>query len=242
MAAFQLPALQARESQELDFKSEPTTKDGKINYLELAKDMAAMANAYGSVIIVGACENPKGILSFYKTVSKERAAQVCDEYATAHRDRLRPAPIVVPEPIDHDGGFLVIVSVEASVGQAIGVRFLPREDTDPSEQKAPQEIFGFPVRVGDNTIWLQPEQLSMLMLPELRRTILLLHKIGSDLVKLDTIHRLSTADGTANYTISKIDPELNALLLSSGMTIPIDQIRSIYRRGNEWRIAYASSF
>ena len=243
MGAFLLPELQTRESQEVEFKLEPgRTKDGKVNYLELAKDMAAMANAYGGVIIVGACEDPKGTLSLYKTMSAESAAEVCDQYATAHRDRLRPAPIVLQEPISHQGQFLVIVRIEPSVGQAVGVRFLPREETDPSEAKAPYEIYGFPARVGDNTTWLQPEQLSMLMLPELRRTILLLRQIGNDVVKVDAIHRDNTDAGNGNHTISRIEPELNSVVLSGDLAIPIDQIRSVYRTRECWRIAVVSGF
>ncbi len=244
MIDFELPPLQTRESQELEFKLEPSTKQatGKVNYLEMAKDMAAMANAYGGIIIVGACEAPKGVLSSYKPASKERAAEICDQYTTALRDRLRPAPLVLAVPIEHDGGFLVVVRVEASVGQAIGVRFLPREETDPNEMKAPTDIYGFPNRVGDNTAWLQPEQLPMLMLPELRRTILLLRKVGKEPVKLDTLHKHGLDAGTANYTIEDVNPELNALSLSNGYVIAIDQIETVFRKSDGWRIRYTSGW
>jgi hypothetical protein len=175
-------------------------------------------------------------------MSKERAAEVCEQYASAHRDRLRPAPIVLPQMIEHEGGFLVIVAVEASVGQAIGVRFRSKDEVDPSETKAPPEIYGFPVRVGDNTTWLQPEQLSMLMLPELRRTILLLRKIGDEIVNLDTIRTDQTYPSAVNYKILEIEPELNSVSLSEGIVISIDQIRSVFRKGDRWRIAFRPGY
>jgi hypothetical protein len=236
---FDLPPYGTRESQELDFKAELSTrKEGKTDHLELAKDMAAMANAYGGAIVVGACESPKGTLSLYRPFPKEKAAGICDQYALALRDRLRPAPIVTFETIEHESEYLVVVRIEASAGQAIGVRFVPKDDLDQGESKAPREAYGFPLRVGDNTTWLEPEQLPMLMLPELRRTILLLRKIGNDPVKLHKVFSKHTEYGTNNYTIVRIEPELNSVWLTNDFSIPIDRIRSIYRTGKDWQIQW----
>lgn len=240
MSTFVLPKLGTHEDQELDFKYRLNTKDGKTDYLELTKDMAAMANAYGGTIIIGACEDPKGVLSIYKPMTEDEAVFACNEYKTAQRDRLRPAVIVLPEMRPHDEGFLVTVKVEASVGQAIAVRFIPKVDVEP-ETKATPEIYGFPLRVGDNTTWLQPEQLPMLMIPELRRKILLLKQIGGNTVKVDCLFRGGGANHSATSApVGFLDVEGNAVHIG-GHVIPLDQIRTVVREADGWHVVYNSS-
>jgi hypothetical protein len=237
MNAFVLPEIGKHEDQELDFKAKLNTKDGKTDYLELAKDMAAMANAYGGTIIIGACEDPKGVLSVYKCMTEDEAVFACNEYKTAQRDRLRPTAIVVPDTVLHDGGFLVTVKVEPSMGQAIGVRFVPKVDVAP-ETKEPPEIYGFPVRIGDNTTWLQPEQLPMLMIPALRRNIVLLRQALNQHVVIDTIHPNSTRDdGQQGRRVEAIDEVSNVVRCGAGHTIPLDQIASVWKSG-QWHILW----
>ena len=227
------------EGQGLDFKRRIAGKDGKVDYLELAKDVAAMANAFGGVIVVGACEAPKGTLSKYDPMNKKEAAGTCTEYTTALRDRVRPSAVVATEMVDHDGGFLAVVRVEPSMGQAIGVRFIPSKDVDPGETKEVHQIYGFPVRKGDNTVWLEPEQLPMLMLPELRRTLLLLQKIGKDPVGLDALLNDGRLDvGQTAYVIQKIEPEENVVLLDRNISVPLGSIVHVFRGHQGWRIHY----
>jgi hypothetical protein len=237
MSDFVLPEIGTHENQELDFKAKLNTKDGKTDYLELAKDMAAMANAYGGTIIIGACEDPKGVLSVYKPLTEEEAAFTCNEYKTAQRDRLRPTPIVVPDMISHEGGFLVTVKVEPSMGQAIGVRFIPKVDVEP-ETKQPPEIYGFPLRVGDNTTWLQPEQLPMLMIPTLRRNIVLLRQTIKHHVQIETIlPRGDRLEDHQGHRVQGIDEEANVVDCGPGWIIPLDQIVSVWKSG-QWRILW----
>lgn len=242
MGDFVLPGIGKHEDLELDFKFRLNTKDGKTDYLELAKDMAAMANAYGGTIVIGACEDPKGVLSIYKPMTEEEAVFTCNEYKTAQRDRLRPAVVVVPDTVPHEGGFLVTVKVEPSMGQAIGVRFIPKVDVAP-ETKEPAEIYGFPLRIGDNTTWLQSEQLPMLMLPELRRTILLLNKVGiNGKVWVNRVSPNYVDIAAAPHTILSIEPDSNALVFwGDDDAIPLDQIISVYQKGQRWILSYKSA-
>jgi schlafen family protein len=236
---FTPPEVGTLEDQELDFKRRATGKDGKFDYLELAKDMAAMANAYGGTIVVGACEATKGTLSTYDPMEEKEAASVCNEYKTAQRDRLRPSVVVIPEVVPHEGGFLAAVRIEPSMGQAIGVRFIPKKDLDPTETKVIPEVYGFPVRVGDNTIWLLPEQLPMLMLPELRRTVLLLKKIGKEPVGLDKLLNNGTIDvGQHGRTIKAIAPDENAVYFEDDAPLALDSIVHVFHGEPTWRIRY----
>lgn len=236
MSEFVLPPIGKHEDQELDFKAQLNVKDGKTDYLELAKDMAAMANAYGGVIIIGACEDRKGVLSLYKPMTEADAVAACNEYKTAQRDRLRPAVIVLPEMIPHEDGFLVTVRVEPSMGQAIGVRFKPTIEIVP-ETKQPPEIFGFPVRVGDNTTWLQAEQLPMLMIPTLRRNIILLQQAQGQHAIVDFIYTNGQhGKGTSGSLVDKLD-EMGNTIRCGSMVIPLDQIASVWRDA-QWRILW----
>jgi len=54
-----LPPLGTREAPQLDFKEQLGRVKGGSgpDYFELAKDVAAMASAYGGTLLVGACED-----------------------------------------------------------------------------------------------------------------------------------------------------------------------------------------
>ena len=57
------PISSSRESDVIDFKGRYSGRDRT----EMAKDVAAFANAFGGVILVGAYEDTKtGTLTFYK--------------------------------------------------------------------------------------------------------------------------------------------------------------------------------
>src|SRR5215471_7759798 len=236
---FKLPAIGKTEDQELDFKKRiSATKTGKVDYLEAAKDIAAMANAYGGTLVIGACEAPKGTLSKYDPMTKTEAAAACMDYTTALRDRIRPAAIITTDVVPHEAGFLALINIEPSMGQAIGVRFISGKDLDPNETKQ-VDAFGFPVRVGDNTSWFEPEQLPMLMLPELRRTLFLLRKIGNETVNVDVLLKGGEVDhGSKGYTLTAINADENVIRLGDDDFIPLDAITTVFRGKDAWRIRY----
>lgn len=158
MAVFQ-PVTTARDlpragtsAERISFDIKRDTGTGKQDYFELAKDVAAFANASGGVILIGAAEDRKhGVVGAYMPLSRHRAKEVRDAYNQATRDRCSPRPLVDPVIIDHQGGAVVAVNVWPFPGQAVGVR----------HAKEPL-AFAFPFRAGVETIWLNAEQLPML--------------------------------------------------------------------------------
>jgi hypothetical protein len=239
---FKLPEIGKTEDQELDFKQRiSTTEAGKADHLEAAKDIAAMANAYGGTLIVGACEAPKGTLSKYDPMTKTEAAAACTEYTTALRDRVRPAAIIATDVVAHEKGFLALINIEPSMGQAIGIRFISKKDLDASETKR-VDAYGFPVRVGANTNWFEPEQLPMLMLPGLRRTLLLLRTIGTEVVSVDALLKGGEVDhGGKRYKVAAISADENVVRLTDDYCIPLDAITTVNRDKDAWRIRYRQS-
>jgi hypothetical protein len=212
--------------------------DGKPDHLELAKDLAAFANAYGGTIIVGAHESPSGILSKYGVMKKDVATHICDEYAAAQKNRLRPAVLVTAEPTVHGSGFLPVIRIEPSMGQAIGVRIQAAEGSI-GEAKAPPETFAFPLRVGDHSVWLQPEQLPMLMIPELRRNIVLLRRIVGEKVRSHRFFRHKQPQGVGAMVLGKVNEEANVVTLGDN-GIPLDQIRSVWKDADGWHLSWNS--
>ncbi len=234
---FLFPSVGSREDQELDFKVVLDQSSGKPDHLELAKDIAAFANAYGGTIIVGASEKPKGVLFELRGLSHQDAAFACDQYAMAQAQRIRPSTIVTTSVEEEGGRFFAVIRIEPSMGQAIGVRFKPREETDPSETKQPPEIYGFPLRVGDNTAWLQPEQLPMLMIPQLRRTIVLLRAaIGQQISGQRLSNHSSLPQGIGPARVLAVDEPSNLLVLEGNPGVPLDQIRSVWHAQDGWHL------
>jgi len=235
------PPIGTPEDQELDFKSGLNRRkdNGKVDHFELAKDIAAFANAYGGRIIVGAQEI-RNSLSQYTPMTKEEATTICDEYGTAHATRLRPAPIVTRAIVEYETGYLAVITVQSSMGQAIGVR-VKKEEVASDEPKTPPEIFAFPLRVGDQTNWLQPEQLNMLMIPELRRNILLLRQARGHSIQIDKIYRSGSPEygGAYGPTITEIRELDNALIFGDGSSLALNQVTAVWKGPGGWRILWA---
>jgi hypothetical protein len=245
---FALPPQGTIEHVQLDFKQEVgKLANGRVDSLELAKDIAAMANALGGHIIVGAMEAPKHTLSIYKPMDKADAAAVCAAYTKAAQDFLHPPPVVVGDTGAQGSGWIPFIRVEASQGQAVGLRF----PVASAQSLKPWEVFGFPVRVGDNTSWYTPEQLPMLMLPEQRRIIALLHQIGQEAVQQDKTLRGGLEMGGDNFWIGEIRVDRNFVRLtrrqgsadaSNDHYIPLDTINTVYWDNRGWRIRHTPGY
>ena len=170
----QLPQLGERESPTLDFKCKlDRLDDGKVDSFELAKDVAAMASVYGGTLLVGACEEGRsGKLGVYKPLSAADATEAMDAYQLAARDRCRPVPLVSPVAIPLDQGSVVAINVMPVVEGPVAVRV--RGDKSDGYGN---DTYVFPVRVSTHAIMFTPEQLPMLMNPEVRRMAILLRSI-----------------------------------------------------------------
>jgi predicted HTH transcriptional regulator len=105
--ADQLPDPGTRESNSLDFKKN-YRKDGSFQHFEFGKDVAAMANAMGGTILVGAQEAASA-LKIYIPLSTEEADSTIRSIEEAVRDRCSPSPVVATTRIPYQTGHIVAV-------------------------------------------------------------------------------------------------------------------------------------
>ncbi len=245
--AADLPAVgTGRESGTYDFKAsvDPAKK------VELAKDVAAFANATGGVILVGAEEDRDlGTLKRYVPMDEGRAETVTVAYDLAVAEFCRPQPVIdavkvkVPAPFD---GMAVAINVNATPLGPVGVRW----NNDPK-----CAAWAFPLRTTRHTTHLSPTELAMLMVPEIRRAAILLDSIPLDQRK--EVILLSDVDmrmGPPGFrvTIIEIDPSLTTfeIEITSPMhkpgirlTLPIDCVQSVWRQDpTHWVVAVAGGF
>ena len=203
---------------------------------ERAKDVAAFANASGGVLLVGAAEDlERGTLATYVPMEQDQAKQVCEAFNRATRDLCSPKPVIDPVIIACQNKFVVAINVWPFPGQAVGVRY----------NQGPL-CFAFPFRTGTHTIWLTAEQLPMLMVPEIRRVIILLDAIsqGSGL-------QLSSSSGHHwDSTLKQMNPLENSLMLEVMIgekpmpsSLPLDSIRSVWRDATRgWCLTFQGDF
>ena len=239
MPPFQLPLRGHVESPTLDFKkrSPINTEEHRI---ELAKDVAALANALGGVLISGAWE-VEGALSRYLPYDNEEAAEeVRRAYEKAVLDRCVPAPIVTCEkrlvapPVGEVEGLIVLVHVTAYPGQPVGVRVGAGE----------KATYFFPVRVGADTKYYRPDQLAMLMSAKVRRMAILLNAIPRDAPC--SMHQF-TKDGGKHpldgLVLDSVDEATNSVRFKvqtgSVRTVPLDHVQTVYfdQARQVWKVA-----
>ncbi len=156
--------------------------------IEMAKDVAAFSNSTGGVILIGAHEkiNHGGYLSHYTPITHQKAEEVKNLFNKAVENRCSPSPLIDISIIPKEAGYVVAINVWPFPGQPIGVR----GQIDKQLEGKGFTAFFFPLRVGTNTVFIKPEQLPMLMLPDLRRIAILLDTIPPQARKRLTIHGL----------------------------------------------------
>jgi Putative DNA-binding domain len=231
------PMGTAVETASLEFKGRIPEPLEESDVRELAKDVAALANSAGGTIVVGAFENG-GRLGVYKPMDRQRAGHVKDAYERALRDLCSPAPVinVYLIPYEPPDGLLVAVNVLAFPVGPVGILW----------EKSGQ-AYSFPLRTGTHTQWLRPEQLSMLMIPELRRVAILIDAIpleerGSVLVSGPTrgdpsnpyniLVRVEDVDIAGNrLAMTYLDPGGHKPFL-----VPLDEVQTVWRSSDAWRI------
>jgi hypothetical protein len=137
---------------------------------EMAKDVAALANASGGVLLIGAYEN-KGMLAKYAPMDRTVAFKAKDAYEHAVKELCRPVPVMDAVPIQMAApeDWVVAVNVYGFPASAVGVLW----NKDP-------EVYAFPLRVATHTRWMSPTEIPMLMIPQLRRAAILLDSIPAD--------------------------------------------------------------
>ncbi len=228
----QLPAPGAiSERATLDFKASDAS-----DHFEAAKDVAAMANAYGGAIVVGAVAKGEMLLR-YAPFEATQAGQTQRKYEEAIRDRCYPRPRVVVAQVEHEGGRVVVVNVWPFIGQAVGVA-LKKNDT----AKGIEDVYYYPVRVGAHTVAITPEQMHMYLDARFRRTVLALR--GSAGQKIWIEGRVERDGWYGTGVVSGLDEEGNGLELKldfgdHGMipyVLPLDDIQAVWRAGDRLKI------
>ena len=232
----EVPDRGASETLSLDFKGRAAFElDDERR--ELAKDVAALANATGGTVLVGAYEQG-GRLGITKPMDTNEVGRLKDAYERAVRDLCAPAPIINAVPIEWAPGYLLAVNVFAFPAGPVGVLC----DLD-------AKAYSFPLRVGTHTQWLRPEQLSMLMVPGVRRIAIMIDAIP------DTERKVVTLTGPTvgtperdswnlDFSIDDLDVVRNRLCMTylgdrgkKQLIVPLDDIRAVWKSGDKWRVA-----
>ncbi len=239
-------ATPARESNVLDFKNYAaiTNDDQRI---EIAKDVAAFANADGGTIIYGANETA-GVLTGYTPIPTAAEAEALRQAIRDVAKRRCAPPLTLDvRTLPKNAGFVVVANVYSAPGQATGVTLDWQMRTPPGKKV---ETHFFPVRIGDSTEFMNPEQIAMLMIPQLRRTLSLLRQIDPKATvqvhrqhfepdphpdrPAGTAMRLVETNEFANYArFLGVDPTDRA---TPPIVIPLDGIRLVYRLDERWHV------
>lgn len=167
-----LPEIGARrEALNLDFKQ--TVEGAPV--AELAKDVAAFANASGGTVLVGANEDASsGTLQGWVPMSKEKADAARASFDMAVRDWCSPAPVFSPEVIERESGqYVVAVNVWPYPLLPVSVRV----KTDKALTGRAWDAWVVFVRVGTHNKPFTPEQAAMLMIPSVRHAVMMLDSI-----------------------------------------------------------------
>ncbi|WPB81837.1 ATP-binding protein [Archangium violaceum] len=139
-----LPSIESPETDTLDWKARVDSS----NLIELAKDMAAFANASGGCIVVGVQERRNNRPAGYAFLAQNDARELARSYQEAARNYISPAVIIETALIEHerDGSNQWLLAVNISPTEAIfcGARASKERD----------DTWVIPQRVASNTIFL----------------------------------------------------------------------------------------
>lgn len=230
-----LPPVGTAEGATLDFKAK---LDPKWTGFWLARQVASFANSVGGTLLIGAAEDGRDALKQYVPLVDAEAKKVEQDYGDAIRQRCSPQPFFQPSRVSKDGGFVVAINVWPFPGQAIGVRIRADKGLDGSEVDA----YVFPLRSGRTTTEILPEQLPMLMLPELRRVATLLSAVDEtervELLSDDPDAtlvpvNLKAVEVLANVAVFTMKPSAHAI---TEIRVPLDRIETAWKDHGCWRV------
>jgi hypothetical protein len=242
---------QSYENYSLDMKSFSDNIETSKQYpdIEMAKDVAAFANSTGGVILIGAIEKIRhgGHLSGYSPISAKKAEEVRNNFSRAIETRCSPSPLIDIAIIPIDQTRVIAVNTWPFPGQSIGVR----AKTDSNIEGKSVDAYFFPLRVGVNTDFIKPEQLPMLMVPEIRRIVILLDLIPRSEYKTVRIHCYfigSDEQGEEDASLETFDIFSNSIAIHVPMQgrpaetkkhiLPLDTVRSVWKGTNgRWNIS-----
>lgn len=228
----------AYETLVVDFKERYALGKPTIKF-DIAKDIAAFANAFGGSIIVGAIhEAATNTLTELCGIDDDSALEQMTAQAVARR--CRPLPLWTLErfPVGNEK-VLCVINVEPHTTQMVGV--LNADQSDIPNRECLWHCF--PLRIGSHTTYIAPEELPMYMLPDVRRNIILLNAIsqGSKICVRYPYQHGESSDKKEGTEI-QIHEEHNYFELVNHNDLnmcgkfPIDGIRSVWNGKHGWNI------
>jgi hypothetical protein len=200
------------EQGQLDFKREYDLTRLSIRY-DMAKDVAAFATAYGGTILVGICWNNQQVVGLRSVTDPQRTVA---ELSTALQQYCVPVP---PTPDEQ----AIVVSVAAATQilppgaqppAADATILAINVDPDPRGPIAVRaelngqphaDTYRFPIRVGDQTDFLDPGQLAMWMNSNERRVAIRLRQVlshGPVLIRIH--HRIGYSQQGKNHRVCEL--------------------------------------
>ena len=219
------PEGSAVERNRLDCKAKYT--DGDKRRFEMAKDVAAFANANGGTLLIGSVESG-GILTKHVGLTSADAMQTRRDIEEAVRDYVRPTPVIdFPEPVELEPGKVVLlVDVQPFPGQAVGVH----------SGKADEEPWRFPVRVGTQTVWYSPEQLVFLMDVHHRRKAQLLFQAMGEKCSIHGAHGFMHVVDVVDVKPTENVFRIHVSKTSKPIDLPIDVVKMVWKTEHQWCI------
>jgi hypothetical protein len=228
------------EKAHLDFKADPTD-----DRFEIAKDVAALANAQGGTILIGAAGKGE-YLQCHKPLSTDEASRSQRAYEEAVRDRCSPLPLFSVAGVPLDGGFVVAVNVWPFPGQLVGVEIKKGEAKCGKGGTQPEGLYYFPVRVGAHTVGLTPEQLAMFMDPKARRIALCLEQALGQTVTIHSSKNNPREHWQEEGRLDGVDFLGSAVTVSVRhrdefvpVALPLDLIDAAWRSADRWNLLIA---
>jgi hypothetical protein len=235
------PAGSSYERERQDFKVRISTRP-----FEIGKDIAAFANKFGGVLLIGA-EDDNDRLKQYVPLTKDEADETRRAVANALKDRCFPEPRCDIETISQGQGFIVAINVWPLPDQVVGVK----APTDPAEKRIPPHAYVFPIRKHTGTEYLKPQELAPLMLPELRLVAIALESIPkrerekvemwwnvhSAVRRAVSYEDVDTHTARARFLVSN-DSTTFRRYESKELILPLDAIQGVQPLGDGvWRVS-----
>jgi predicted HTH transcriptional regulator len=233
VAPAELPVVgETYETATLDLKAEVDDREG----LELAKDVAAMANQFGGTILVGVVEGADGLLASWNPLTALRAAAIQTAYERAVMHFLSPRPRITALRIPVQGGECVAVNVEPYVDGVVGAR---------ADAKV-NHVWRYPLRVGKETRWMTPEEVAI-MTPQTRKALVMLDRMepGDAVLKIRETLRSGTLMDQSNARFFDVDVADNIVRFRLNgdrepTAYPLDLVRTVYREYDSWIVVFDS--
>ena len=210
--------------------------------IELAKDVAALANTAGGTIIVGA-RTAGSVVVGYPGVARDIANRLPDAYEESASQRCRPAPKVESHlvPLHGKTDPVVVINVWPSPIAPVGVHIHEK-----NRGKHVADAWVFPFRVGSHTRYMQPDQFGSLENVSARRAAALLIRIPLDQwkqIKLRWIQPTGKQSYSAYTAIERsvelveVSPDQNVVSLlvieppggRTDLRLPLDWIDTVWR-------------